>query len=280
MNEKAGRGIVATASITNKAENQDAHSEFEGFWPAIFVADGIGSFTYPRQSAECVVQRCKVFGEGLQAPLGNDDLRTLFKQATEDLKELKVQLGRQDVEDQDLFGTTCIAAFEDEEEIVIAYIGNGAIWHIRGGFHVFDEPHPFPWTAVNLLNPHTVPENGKEALQRYLTSDDDSSKSDPSIVRITKDRQQGDIVMICTDGIHSADQVRIGRNEKGLWLRYEERMVAFYKDLALLLRSGAKEATKDDLQVMLKGYLERMKAEFDDDATLGVLVTERALYCK
>ena len=48
--------VIATATITNKSENQDCKGEFdcENF-NAIFIADGLGTFKYAKQSSERVV---------------------------------------------------------------------------------------------------------------------------------------------------------------------------------------------------------------------------------
>lgn len=267
---------MASASVTTKSENQDAHALLQGITSAVFVADGIGSFSHARQAAEQVVERFKTFAQQDEPPATNKSIRAMFKDAADGLMTLAKEAVGDASEESDRFGTTAIAVFDTEDEIVIAYVGNGAVWHIRGDFHLFTDPHPFPWNAVNILNPHTVPESGKEALQRYLSDEDTIVKWDPSIIRLAKDRQQGDIIMVCTDGIHSADQVRMGRNEKGLWLRYEEHLALFYRRLATFLREGS-DPTSAGLHDLLVAYLEETKGGFDDDATIGVLVTSAVL---
>lgn len=277
---KAARGsILATASITNKSENQDAHTVLCGNCSAVFIADGMGTFSHARQAANTVMERFKAFAEQQRTPAANDSIRAMFKDAGQALVDLANGMAATTFEGGGLFGTTAIVVFDTEDEIVVAYVGNGAVWHIRSDFQLFSEPHPFPWNAVNILNPHTVPEFGKEALQRYLSDEDGTGTWEPSIIRLVKDRAQGDIIMACTDGIHSADQVRIGRNDKGLWLRYEERLALFYRRLAGFLK-GPEVPASDALRTLLDGYLEEVKGGLDDDATLGVLVTAAALHAR
>lgn len=279
MTDALKGSLLASASTTNKSENQDAHGSLTGNPSALFITDGIGSFSHARDAAEQVIERFKAFVQRCEAPTTNESIRAMFKDATEGLVAAAKEKADSTPGGSDRYGTTAIAVFDTVDEIVVAYVGNGAAWHIRSDFHLFSDPHPFPWNAVNVLNPHTVPEAGKEALQRYLSDEEGASKWNPSILRIIKDREQGDIIMVCTDGIHSADQVRIGRNEKGLWLRYEERLALFYRRLAALLH-GNQEPTTDALQALVESYLDEVKGGLDDDATMGVLVTSAVLQAR
>ncbi|MCX6294839.1 MAG: PP2C family serine/threonine-protein phosphatase, partial [Bacteroidetes bacterium] len=177
---------------------------------------------------------------------------------------------------EDLFGTTAITVFETENKIFIAYVGNGAIWHIRGSYSVFTSPYLFPWNAINLLNPHTLPENGKEALYRLFTDKNDFNECIPTVIEISKDEEFGDIILICTDGISSADQAKAGKNEKGIYVKYESSILKFYEYLSAFFKSPESYSQKD-LSGTLNKYLEELKPTFDDDATIGVLITKEAL---
>ena len=156
--------LLASASTTNKSENQDAHGSVTGNPSALFIADGIGSFSRAREAAAHVIERFKVFVQQCPEPSSNENIRAMFKDAAESL----AALAKEDVVDAkgdiNRYGTTAIIVFDTEDEIVLAYVGNGAAWHIRPNFRSF-KVHP-PWSAVNILNPHTVQESGKEALER------------------------------------------------------------------------------------------------------------------
>lgn len=275
MIETVKGSILASASTTTKSENQDAHGTLTGKPSALFIADGIGSFRHAREAAQKVIERFTAFVQGCEAPSTNENIRAMFKDASESLVSLaKVDL-LDATEESNRYGTTAIALFDVEEEIVLAYVGNGAAWHIRPNFKSF-KGQP-PWSAVNMLNPHTVQELGKEALERYLSDEPDSKKYEPSIIRIVKDHHQGDIVMVCTDGIHSADQQRMGRvpNDPVLWIRHNDRMSTFYEEIAALLGSD-ETMSQDRLRRAAERFLERVRSSLDDDATIGVLITPEA----
>ena len=84
--------------------------------------------------------------------------------------------------------------------------------------------------------------------------------------------------MICTDGVHSADQQRMGRipNDPVLWIRHNDRMSRFYEEMTALLDSK-ETMTQDSLRTASERFLERVKSSLDDDATIGVLVTPEVL---
>jgi serine/threonine protein phosphatase PrpC len=279
MNDKT---IIATATITNKSENQDCFGEFEGKgFNAIFVADGLGSFAYPKLASEKVVEYFLKSSEELnnseQVKNYRIDFNAVFKKAKEYLIEFaKECLKDKEPKDGDLFGTTLIAVFETDKKITIAYVGNGAIWHIRASFNSFPSPYLFPWNAINLLNPHSIPQNGKEALYKLFTDNNDFDECIPTVIEISKDEQYGDIIMICSDGISSADQLKAGIDNKGfVRVKYEPTMLDFYKKLNEYFQKENcnKELLKEDLDQ----YLQQIKPLLDDDATIGVLITKEVL---
>jgi hypothetical protein len=81
--------------------------------------------------------------------------------------------------------------------------------------------------------------------------------------------------MICSDGIYSEDQRKYGSNAKGLWVKYETSMQKFFEHLKLFFES--QEYSNETLNNALEKYLGEIKPDLDDDATLGVLVTEKAI---
>ena len=93
---------------------------------------------------------------------------------------------------------------------------------------------------------------------------------------IEKDKSVGDIFMICTDGIYSADQLKAGKNEKGVWVRYEPTMLKFFEYLKHFFKNN-QLYNKESVEQTINLYLEELKSTFDDDATLGILITKEAL---
>jgi serine/threonine protein phosphatase PrpC len=273
--------VIATATITNKTENQDCKGQYEcDSFKAVFVADGLGTFKYAKQSSERVIDFFKAQAIGFKdGAIENPrpDFIEVFKKAKEKLIDFANEnIGQEEKNEQNLYGTTVVTLFETEEKIVVAYVGNGAIWHIRGNFNEFPETYTFPWNALNYLNPHTIPENGKEALYRLISNSDDFSECIPTILELRKDKSIGDIFMICTDGIYSADQLKAGKNEKGVWVKYELAILKFFECLKHFFKNNYLY-DKESLEQIINLYLEELKSTFDDDATIGVLLTKDAL---
>lgn len=272
--------VIATATITNKSENQDCKGKFEcENFNAMFVADGLGTFKYAKQSSERVIDFFKTQASDLKSVGKNPkpNFVEAFKQAKEKLTAFANEnINEEDKNEQNLFGTTAITVFETEEKVSVAYVGNGAIWHIRGNFNDFPDAYLFPWNAVNYLNPHTIPENGKEALYRLISNSADFSECIPTVFEIAKDKSVGDIFMICTDGIYSADQLKAGKNDKGVWVRYEPAMLKFFEYLKHFFKNN-QLYNKESIEQTINQYLEELKPTFDDDATIGILITTEVL---
>ena len=271
--------VFATATITNKRENQDSKGIIsKEMFNAVLVADGLGSYKYAQKASNSVIESFLKELKNLE-DISSLDFESVFKIAKEELVKLsKIMTTKDESETDNLFGTTAIALVETKKSIKIGYVGNGAIWHIRGNFNEFPAVYSFPWNAVNFLNPHSISENGKEALYRLISDyKDDYRESVPSVIEIKKDLQQGDILMICTDGIFSEDQRKMfNHKEKGALVQYEKTMKKFFDYLKQFFEQNC-EYTNENLETALNSYLSEMKPSLDDDATLGVLITQCAL---
>jgi len=272
--------VMASATITNKPENQDSHALVEkSDTRAMFVADGLGAFKYSKLSSEKVIEYFKdILSQHFSSCvpdlllLGN-----IFKTVKLRLVEFSNSfLPEEEKGAAYLFGTTAIAVVETEEKISIAYTGNGAAWHIRGNFSEFPDSLYYPWCISNYLNPHSVSENGREVLYKFISDRPDHNESAPSIIEIEKDRLLGDIIMVCTDGIYSADQLRVGENEKGVWVKFESPILCFFEYLASFFKNYP-AYSNDALETELIKYLEGLKSNLNDDATVAVLITRDAL---
>jgi serine/threonine protein phosphatase PrpC len=278
------QSIISTATITDKAENQDSCGEFDGSnFKTIFVADGLGTYKYAKLASEKVIE---FFLKSATELNSNNKLKTKefhinYKEVFSQAKTELINFSKEFLKDKEsisnnLFGTTAITLFETKDKITIAYAGNGAIWHIRGSYNVFTSPYLFPWNSINLLNPHSLPENGKEALIKLISENDDFHECIPSVIEISKDEEFGDIILICTDGISSADQCKAGENSKGIYVKYEPSILKFYEYLTRFFKSS-ETFTKENLNLLLNKYLEELGPTLNDDATIGVLITNEAL---
>lgn len=276
-NDTYDNSIIATATNTNKSENQDGKRELSSTeFQAIFIADGLGSYKYAKLSSDRVVDFF-LNAANTAEKITDLNLTKLFQDAKEKLIEVANEtIPEEEKKEENLFGTTAISMIELEDKIKIAYVGNGAIWHIRGNFNVFPTSYLFPWNAVNLLNPHTIPEDGKEALYRLISNNNDFKECIPSIIEIEKDNEYGDIFMICTDGVYSEDQLKSGKNDKGIWVKYETSMLKFFEHLNHFFKTNP-AYLRESLEQILHQYLEELKPTLDDDATIGILITAKTL---
>ena len=292
--------ICAVASATYRqhpADNQDAvrtaDCPVRGL-RAVVVADGLGSQEHAGLGARWAVDIVAHLIESAPAlapewepahAWSEKEMRNLFVQARQGLRErAEAYCAEEDIDcdRENSFGTTLLIAIETETTVWLGYVGNGAIWHIRGGFNDFLENQYLPWNALNYLNPHTLQNSqGKEALYR-LISPSDEDESEPTILQLQKDSAYGDILVICTDGIHSNDQVHIGRTKDGtIWQKAEPPILRFFEALSeLFVKSSPAELTDVRLQTALRKYLERLCADglLDDDSSLGVIMTSAALH--
>jgi len=275
-------GLVATATISPKQVNQDACEVAynpESPLAGVVVADGVGSH-YGAEVASAIV--ASYFANKLKALLPGEclDMRRLFggaqlflrNEVEEHLESLPPDLDRDHA-----FGTTAICVAETANVLTLGYAGNGGIFHIRGNFNTFPSSQLLPWSAINHLNPHALPIEGKNVMYQLLSPWTPEAAM-PSVVTISKDDIRfGDIVLCCTDGIYSYDQTAIGRDDKqNIWISGEEAMARFYRALAGFFEE---EPSEQALQKVLDIYLADLAAAglVHDDCTVGVLITQKAL---
>ena len=273
--------IVAFATITRKSENQDnCNAVSINNLNSVFVADGLGSYSYAKEASKQVINYLSSNANSIDGSDNkniNPDFTIIFKNTKDKLIEFAndfYNANPKQVENN--LGTTLLVVFENESKIVFSYVGNGGGWHIKGNFTEFPSSFLYPWNAINVLNPHTLPEGGKEALYKLISDSCDYSECIPSIIELHKNEEVGDIFMICSDGIFSADQNKAGKNDKGIWVKYELSMSKFFEYLNHFFKS-CQFYSKEELTDILNQYLEEIKSQLDDDATLGIIITKETL---
>jgi PPM family protein phosphatase len=300
---QGGFSIFAAATRGNKPVNEDAcvcfQNETAGF-QALIVADGLGSYGYAAEASAFAVSWMQHKLMQLD-DAGAIDFEAFFPLLKHSLIEYVEEF---EADNQTLldrfanFGTTLLCAVETPDYQLIAYVGNGAIWHIKANFNEFSPARLLPWNAVNYLNPHSVEEGGREALYRLLSPSDNFDEITPTVLRLNKDTDFGDILMLCTDGIYSQDQLRMGKNSTGIWLKIEQSLLDFYAGLSEYFTTIQQQPVENQtvvteisdealppepgilaetqlLEQFLQNYLQ--KGTWDDDATIAVLITPEAL---
>jgi serine/threonine protein phosphatase PrpC len=259
--------ICYSASLSSKKNNEDAFVNLSVNGLNLFaVADGLGSYTAAADASHYAIDFIEKNADKITT--NSIALSQLFQEIANGLHQLAKDDKYAGLDRDNLLGTTLIVGVETDSEITFAYLGNGAIVHVRGTISEFPTRNA-PWYAVNLLNPHTEPQKGKEALYKLL-SDDECVNVKPTVVSVSKDNSLGDAFFICTDGIYSQDQIERFRTELGLLTKFDEHLLALYAMLKKL-QSSNNENRVEELKTEIDMFLESNK--FDDDATLAILIT-------
>jgi len=284
MSVRRGGGLAAAATATPRDDprgNEDAFAVLGG--PAVpvrgvAVADGVGSYSHARLAADAAVRGVAAASGALRRP-APAALRALFQAAHAAVREAARDESGDGGEAPaaESFGTTLLVALDTPADLWAAYLGNGAIWHVRGNFDGFPAATALPWCAVNVLAPHSVLHHGREVLYRIV--DASAEPAPPSVVRLQPDPEFGDLLVVCTDGIYSADQLTQGTDVNGsLWVSAEAAMVELFRTLRELF-AGWDGRGQPELYRALAGCLGRLRDRgmLEDDATVGVIVTAAAL---
>jgi PPM family protein phosphatase len=275
--------LFASATLTLKT-NQDFASTVENSiadFIGVIVADGIGSHFKAEIASKFCVQKLKEKLEKVET-VNQINFEVFFLEVKEELVEYAKQSSEFDFEKinvEQSLGTTLICVIETAENFVVAYSGNGSVWHVKGDFNEFGPTRYLPWNSTNLLTPHCVEQEGKAALNRYISIS--KAECRPTVLQLSKDLiLSGDIFVITTDGIYSTDQAQVGKDDNGMiWIRGEESMPVLYKHLSLFLKKNPAEFKSQDLESHLNHYLETLKEMkyIHDDTTIGVIITQTAL---
>jgi len=267
-----------SASMPNKEPNEDAHLHFKtssGLF-VFAVADGLGSFSAAAEASKQAIEYVKQYVDSIIIP-DSKSLLQLFQGINSYLCELAKGDEYKGRDSEKLLGTTLILGIEETDKVTFAYLGNGAIIHIRGTIAEYKD-NDDPWFASNLLNPHSVPQKGGEPLYKFLTNNSDYH-GQPSIITVEKDKIAGDAFIICTDGISSQDHFLLYKLEDiDLARTYLARTYTDDKllDLYNLLKK-IKNKEKPNLENVIDEFLNNNKGRFGDDATLAILLTDSFL---
>jgi len=276
--------LVAAATRSRKTVNQDAFAVVapgHASLPAVVVADGLGSH-YGAEAASDIAARTIAEAIRDTPSAAALDLSSAFQAARCRIVRHVETLGDTlppDLDRTQAFGTTAVCAVDGPDRLTLGYVGNGGLFHLRGNFNGFPKSQLLPWTALNYLNPHTVPEQGKNAMCKLVSPANGAASAMPTVLTVSKDVDLfGDIVVCVTDGVYSYDQTPMGRDsEHRTWISGERSVALLFAALGTFF--AGPEHTMDALAGCLEEFLVALDAEnlMSDDCTVGVLVTEQAL---
>lgn len=271
--------ITAAATRSVKPINQDACKASS---TSIVVADGIGSFYRAEVAAQFATEYLSARLSSMNSTANADYFINAFKDIQQNLsetEEAKTMILPASHPASDVLGTTLLCAKAHDNWLTIAYVGNGAILHLRGEFTSFPANSVLPWNALNYLNPHSIAQEGRNVLVRFLSAKGSPDQSCPTVLQLQQDTVgAGDILILCTDGIHSNDQVRVGHDGEGsIWISGDQALQRLYKALGNFLLEA--EPTSERLQYMLNQYLTDLETAqlIGDDCTVAVLVSGQTL---
>jgi PPM family protein phosphatase len=274
--------IISCSSLTDKSTgNQDYCCEVTNMnagFNGVIVADGIGSHKMSELSSKFCSEELKSILERINVD-SEIDFKLIFTLVKSGLIKYSetINTAAYDIPLLQL-GTTLICVLSFEEHYLIAYAGNGSVWHTAAGFDEFSTSIYVPWNSINLLNPQSVEVKGKAGLVNYISVTDASEI--PVVLKVSKDNDgRGEIIILTTDGIFSNDNIATGKDEESrIWLLMEKNMTSLYGALSDFLKIDPVGKSKEGLKAKLEEYLAGLKENnaMHDDSTLGIIISSRA----
>lgn len=283
-NDLDGRPLIAVATRSHKAVNQDAAAvAYHPHLPlaGVIVADGLGSH-FGADEAACMA--VMTAAESIVSVHDTDSrwMPSAFAAARLGIERLvcnRCERLPAALNLAEAFGTTLLCGMDLPDRLVVGYVGNGAIIHLRGDFLAFPPTQLLPWNAVNYLNPHSRMVRGTNVLYKWLGPQTTAVQSSPTVLEIAKDNSfVGDLLLVCSDGISSLDQTPIGLDaDKRMWIRADPSVGLLYGHLKEFIAHGA--LTSNALRDCLERYLLDLDAArlVGDDVTIGVIITAAAV---
>lgn len=279
------RRLIACATRSSKHNlNQDycitvENPEIGAF--GFILADGIGSHFKSEISSKFCSEALKKIIENLKS-IDELNLESHFNDIKLSLckyAECTSEFDINSINKNASLGTTLICILDCGKTYQMAYVGNGSIWYISGQFNKFGRNFYLPRNAVNLLNPHSIEEDGRIALCRYLSIS--NAQHNPTIITLSKDQSApGEIIIASTDGFYSSDKILIGKdNDNKLWIKVDEPVLILFEHLSKLLYRDLNEAKNKDLEVSLYELLDELlkNSIMNDDASIGAIISEKTI---
>jgi len=281
MEAVCGRATLGKESFADNQDDCCALPDQKGLW-TFAIADGLGSHPHSQEAAGAAMDaiihavRTGKLGEWDIYQLIDETRRTVVNNA-----QIFYGESGKPVPDSGEYSTTLILGIEQPDSVMFAWLGNGAILHVHGSALLSTDNKPVPWQSANLMRPHIV-ENaeGKDALTKYLTGSADSQDFVPSVIEISLDNDgAGDVFVICSDGILSAEDKKIGRvSNGGYWLQIDEMEVQLYA-LLHAITAAPEDITADLITAKADSYLAGLRSAGlqHDDSTVVIFFSGRFL---
>ena len=194
------------------------------------LCDGVSSSFEPEVGAQ---ETCRTLSDGIKERLeAKQALRypDLYKSAMKQLLQQKKAVRSANQNGQSWYATTAITAVVGEGIAEFSYVGNGTILEIRQDWFSLPPQLPTPWGVTNYLNPHSRFVDGQNRLTRTLQAKSDYSSWKPDVVSLTQGGAEGSYFLICTDGLHSSDEVATAWGpDENYYIVESRRLLIFLK---------------------------------------------------
>jgi serine/threonine protein phosphatase PrpC len=240
--------------------NQD-YADFicDDDYKALILCDGIGEFKDSGKVSKIVVERFL------------SQKYTEIKSLITDDKLIELKKNKEFVG-----GTTIITAVQINKKIKINYLGNGGIVHLPGDFFI-NQSTDIPYRYADLMLPHISP---KGFLTKHMSHHSGKPELDPTEISLTLNNPTGDIFLFFSDGISSIEEKVIIKDDLERYWRVENSALQkIIKGLHTFLIKAEQKDFLTQLSDFNKNILQQLKIEeyLEDDAALGILITNRAL---
>lgn len=284
--------VVATATPRlDQTANEDAvaclsRPPERAVRAALVLCDGVGSVSGAKQASHLVAQSMMadlVEAEEFPPVDSPPDFARLFALQAERL----TAKSDTDASLKGSLATTCLVATITDTHLHLGYVGNGGAFHFRGDAFRWSGRFVPGLYGANLIAPHVEAYAGQNALTRFLSDDmpDDtgSARHAPTCLSISRDARNGDMLLLCSDGVFSGEEAFARDDQGGLW----QSIPVTLSTILIAVRDGFDEIARSPDTVDAAAYLtwclsntlERLRAggSLQDDASVALLVTSQAL---
>lgn len=242
-------------------KNQDRSYFDEG---KILVCDGIGEFKDSARAAEIVI-------DNLTSVQSSIEIKSMLEKSVMEI-----------ITNNLTAGTTYIMAtlMNDNSKLSLNYIGNGSIIKMQGDFYELPKTYSEinkPYRYLSLMMPH-IDRDG--ILVRHVSHKSNPEELMPSNIEITLNGMNGDIIIICSDGITSLeDDFIVSDDQNRLWRNQSELLSKFIKRLHEFLKNNCSLITNQKIEKFIDDELTSYKENklLEDDASIGVILTEEVI---
>lgn len=272
-------GVAAAATKGDKKPNQDAFAlSMIGSRQVLCIADGVGSAKDAHLASKLAVDEFPaVFREIIgEDAISFDNFANVWSRVAEKLKKLYDSTSQLYPPGIPCLQTTLLVVIEDGDQYWVGTLGNGSVLLVRGDFFRFPG-HVWPWCITDLSVSHQMIDAlGDLRLAGYLSGAGQVGM--PRLCCLRKDRIDGEFLIVTTDGVHSIDQIEALRDNSG---RIAQLVNPHLKALLTqyLRPTISGNSSEGVLRAEVQGALEQFLAanHFDDDATVGVLISPQAV---